>query len=288
MDDPFSMLSRKEADLVLLVLASQGIIAHSERENRFFNVVVDHPQQQERAEKVLRQYYAENRKTGDDPRIPAFPLSWRSQTTIVMMLLLVAVHFFAVYHGSHRQLIYDYGSSALYVIQGEHYRLVTSLMLHADLQHLAGNLAGLFVFGASLLNLTGPGAGCLMILLSGMTGNLMNAYFYKTAHLSIGASTAVLGTAGVLTAMQVVKRRGITGINPRTFVPLAAGAALVGMLSGGENTDLSAHLFGFISGLLIGTVYAVFGRSGRKSAKKEAVYLCVCAASAGLAWMRAF
>ncbi len=44
----------------------------------------------------------------------------------------------------------------------------------------------------------------------------------------------------------------------KAWLPLGAGLALLSMLgSGGERTDLMAHLFGFMTGLILGAFYGV-------------------------------
>ncbi|MCF8045448.1 MAG: rhomboid family intramembrane serine protease, partial [Desulfarculaceae bacterium] len=161
-----------------------------------------------------------------------------------------------------------------------------ALMLHSDIEHLAGNLAGIFIFGTALFQTAGFGTGSLILLFSGFFGNILNAWCFKAVHLSIGASTSVMGAAGALTAFQAVRRRNLHGLNARTLVPVAAGLAILGMLSGGENTDVSAHLFGFLCGGLIGLVYFSVQGSPQPSVSKERFRLGVCAAAMAASWMK--
>jgi hypothetical protein len=70
----------------------------------------------------------------------------------------------------------------------------------------------------------------------------------------------VFGAIGILAGFQTVlllarrhepRRRSLRTID--LVGPIAGGLALLGSLgSGGENTDLGAHGFGFLAGLLIG------------------------------------
>ena len=139
---------------------------------------------------------------------------------------------------------------------GQWYRLITSLTLHADFTHLAGNcLIGgmLFYF---FLQINGAGFGLLAVLLSGATGNLINDLAHGRQHFSVGFSTAIFGIIGMLSMYQMVEQRQPFGI--RLFVPFMAGAALLAMLgSSGERTDLGSHLFGLLSGLVIGLFIAI-------------------------------
>ena len=84
--------------------------------------------------------------------------------------------------------------------QGEIWRLVTALTLHANAQHLVSNLAfgSLFLFYFS--RYVGYGLAGLSVLATGAFGNAINVYMQGTTHLSIGASTAVFGALGLLSA----------------------------------------------------------------------------------------
>ncbi|MBU2627915.1 MAG: rhomboid family intramembrane serine protease, partial [Proteobacteria bacterium] len=108
------------------------------------------------------------------------------------------------------------------------------------------------------ITLSGFGTGPFMLLLAGTLGNLMNACLYKTAHLSIGASTAIMGAAGLLVAYQITRNDKPFRLN--TLMPLFAGAVLVAMLSQGDRTDVWAHVFGFLSGLFTGIIFFPLNR----------------------------
>ena len=166
------------------------------------------------------------------------------------MTILAAIHLLCLHQNSHEAMVLKYGSSSLFIGQGENYRAITALFLHADARHLLGNLAGLLIFGAPFIRLSGFGTGPFMLLLTGTLGNLMTAGLYRTAHLSIGASTSVMGAAGLLTAFQMTRKQRSLSLD--TVIPLIAGATLVGLLSQGERTDVFAHVFGFLSGFILG------------------------------------
>ena len=110
--------------------------------------------------------------------------------------------------GNRSDIIKHYGSSASQIIDGEHYRTITALFLHGDVLHLIGNMAGIALFGTAVCSITGWGVGWLMILFTGSIGNLLNAYFYQAGHRSIGASTAVFGCIGFLSACQFMVKMG--------------------------------------------------------------------------------
>ncbi|MDY0221976.1 MAG: rhomboid family intramembrane serine protease [Desulfobacterium sp.] len=249
-------LDRESARIFALVLLSQGFEVVVERQENRFELKIDDDRRDEALE-LLHLFYGENLRTGRSANeVKAVQKVWGP---VWVVLLLGAVHWSADFYGVKSSVVHGFGSSALYILQGEIYRTVTALFLHADLGHLLGNAVGMIVFGVPVCTLVGTLPGLLMILSAGAAGNFVTALCYRTAHLSIGASTSVMGAAGILTAVQTAKRiRAGQGFHPKIFFPLGAGIALVGMLSGGENTDVLAHLTGFGAGLVLGALSAFF------------------------------
>ena len=139
------------------------------------------------------------------------------------------------------------------VLEGQWWRTVTALTLHADVIHLSGNLlfGGLFV--AAVCQLLGSGVGLLSILLSGSIGNLLNVLVRGPGHQSLGASTAVFGAVALMVSVQWHRRRGSQSGRTRRWTLLAAGLAFLGFLGmSGERTDVLAHVAGFLVGLVGG------------------------------------
>lgn len=134
----------------------------------------------------------------------------------------------------------------------EWWRPATSLFLHADLEHLFGNLGLGVLFGLWAGHSLGPWRGWCLMLLAGVAGNFMNILVRRTEDFaSLGASTAVFGALGLLTGAglwQSIRHPDRSG-PMRPLVPLIAGMILLAWLgSGGPRTDVSAHLCGFVAG----------------------------------------
>lgn len=142
---------------------------------------------------------------------------------------------------------------------GEWWRLFTALTLHADLSHLAGNLVFGTVFGLFAGRLLGSGVGWLAIVLSAAGGNLINTLLLESTHRSIGASTAVFAALGLVAgfvwrARLMSQERWVYRLGP-----IVGGLALLMYTgTGDENTDIGAHLMGFVSGFLSGVVLVRF------------------------------
>lgn len=143
---------------------------------------------------------------------------------------------------------------------GQWWRLITALTLHADSGHLIGNILVGGVIIHLLSRLTGYGVGWLLILGSAGFANWCNIALRNTQHLSVGFSTAVFAAIGLLSGIQEHHSRRAFF---KVFIPIGAGLGLLAMLGlGGERTDLGAHLFGFVCGLASGLAYR-FSRVAR-------------------------
>ena len=139
--------------------------------------------------------------------------------------------------------------------QGEWWRLITGLTLHADPVHVLGNVVIGGIVIHFLCKILGSGLGWLLVLLAGTAGNTMNIFFHSEQHLSVGFSTAVFAAVGILTGLELKRSFRLKNV----ILPLGAGASLLAMLgSGGERTDLGAHFWGLVAGGAVGVFAASF------------------------------
>jgi rhomboid protease GluP len=252
----YKNLSADQVDTYGLVLSSSGISHRSSKGNQGWDLLVNDTEY-EKALSTIEQYLKENQ----DIYLANDTFSYKYHKTFTglwVSAILLACHVAIAIGNDSGAFIRAYGSSASQILRGELYRSVTSLMIHASVSHLAGNILGIAIFGTAVCSVMGWGVGWLMILATGIAGNLINAVLYKAGHLSVGASTAVFGAIGILAAHQFVKRFRLPGRRMRAWLPLGGGLALLAILGSGEHTDLTAHLFGFVAGIILGALYAVF------------------------------
>jgi membrane associated rhomboid family serine protease len=142
------------------------------------------------------------------------------------------------------------------VPQGDWWRTVTALTLHADLGHLLGNLLMGSAIGFFAVRLLGLGLGWTTIIAAGAAGNGINAWVQGASHNSIGASTAIFAGLGLVSVFGWTRRRHLRDWAQRT-APLVGGALLLAYTgTGGERTDIVAHLTGFLAGAAFGFLYA--------------------------------
>lgn len=138
---------------------------------------------------------------------------------------------------------------------GEWWRTVTALTLHSGLRHLAGNIVFGAFFGYFAGRLLGSGVAWAAIVVSGATGNLLNTLLLESTHRAIGASTAVFAALGILAGFVWRARLMSQERWPYRVGPIVGGFALLMYTGTGDaNTDIGAHLMGFLCGLASGVV----------------------------------
>lgn len=263
----FNRLNRKQADSFSLVLSAAGIGNRVIDDADGFRIDVPEPHVSGALEAIYR-YQAENQPTENELTARSVVSTHKNLSGIAIALVLLSIHW-AILASSVPQDYYDvFGANARRIQEGEVYRCVTALLVHADAAHVAGNMVGVVLFGSAVCTITGSGVGWLMMLACGLLGNLMNAFSYETGHLSIGASTAVFSGVGILCALQAVNALRTGKGWKRMVVVLGAGMALLAVLGTSARSDVGAHLYGFFCGGLMGSVYGLWtvnplGRTGQ-------------------------
>jgi rhomboid protease GluP len=181
--------------------------------------------------------------------------AWVGAAAYAVVLLGVA------YLAGHRAFADNWLSSGVVdtaaVRGGELWRTVTALTLHFDVAHLLANLG----FGAAFLwlasQLLGPGVALAAVVTAASLANLVDTFLQPLDHVSAGASTAVFATLGLLAAYSWRRRADDGGRWAYRWAPLVAGVFLLAFTgAGGENTDVLAHLTGFVVGGCAGVALA--------------------------------
>jgi membrane associated rhomboid family serine protease len=239
-----------------------------------------------RALASLSAYERENPRKLAERVEPMAPPNWFAGVAVALLLLI----FFAITVQWQPALSWvERGSAnAEKIVQGEPWRTVTALTLHADVAHALSNAVAVALFLGAVSSLVGVGLACALILLAGAGGNLANALLHGSPHISLGASTAIFGAVGLLGSLGLTRRRRSALSRWRAWLPVAAALALLGMFgSSGPRVDIWAHLFGLIVGAVLGIPVAMVAP---RPPQLRIQWACGTAAVAVLiyCWMLAF
>jgi membrane associated rhomboid family serine protease len=201
----------------------------------------------ERATAELAAYRAENARRTGRRQLMEVGSGWPGVAAYVATLLVV---FLAVHSGALDRDWLAAGSLEMGRVRaGEWWRVVTALTVHVEPDHLLGNLAFGSFFGYFAGRYFGTGVGWLAIVGAAAVADALDAAIQPPGNSSIGASTAVFAALGLLTAY--TWQRGFWKSTPwrARIAPIVAGIGLLAFTgAGGENTDVTAHLAGFVTG----------------------------------------
>ncbi len=237
---------QREAEEWALVLQSQGVDATARRGAAGWTLELA-AADAARARELLLAWERENVRAPEPPLPPLGPFPWLA----VLALGAALLAFFAVTGPREAQAFWFAAGSARAsrILDGEWWRALTALTLHADADHVLGNVLAGALFAGALGRRYGGGVAVAALVASGTLGNLANALLHRAGHDSVGASTAVFGAVGVLAADALVQRRVPRG---GRLAPLAAGLGILAMLGTSERADLWAHFFGLAAGVALG------------------------------------
>jgi membrane associated rhomboid family serine protease len=207
------------------------------------------PEDHARAAWEIERYLRENRGKR------AAPVSWPKYRhalwgVAAYAAVLISVTVAALYGVGERNWV-NRGVLQIGLIErGEWWRPFTALTLHADLGHLLANLAFGVLFAYPASQFVGVGVAWLAILLAAGAANAVDMALHPPTHSILGASTAVFAALGLASAFSWRRRASGLLTWMQRASPLVAGVALLAFTGiGGEQTDVLAHVLGFLAGV---------------------------------------
>jgi len=255
----FSATTRPACDEFHLVFQSVGIDSEVvDYEDKYYLLVDESVA--EYAYTQLKVYVEENAPEQHITR-PLRPFKQGFVAAYIYAIILVLVNILQNNHAFGLDWTQLGLADSYKLVAGEWWLNFTALSLHADIAHLAGNIGFGVLFGLLVSQYIGAGAAWLTILLSGATGNALNAWLYNSLHLSMGASTMVFAALGILGVFSLNARYAYHQRGIRRWLPFFAAIALLGFTgTAGERTDVLAHISGFASGCVAATLWLTLGK----------------------------
>jgi rhomboid protease GluP len=173
----------------------------------------------------------------------------------------------------------DFGPRTL---SGEWWRMLASTFLHGGFLHIGFNMLALWSLGPLVEKIVGRAAYLLAYLACGLGGSLLSLWWHPMI-VSIGASGAIFGIAGVLMSVLYLKHLPI----PKEYLKKnlwSVGAFIAYNLVFGavaHGVDNAAHLGGLITGLLVGAALVPAFDRRASALRRYAVFPLFAVALAG-------
>jgi len=169
------------------------------------------------------------------------------------------------------------------VADGQWWRLLSAMWLHAHPLHLALNAIFLWRFGDYVERLLGPVVFLIVYVLAGVVASAVSLQFHG---LSVGASGAIFGLVGVLLTVAMTSRgRGGLGemvaeLRPNLISIVVANLFLGFLMQGVDN---AAHIGGLAGGLVLGWLVGRHSLDATPSPRLTVIPIVMTAAIAAAA-----
>jgi membrane associated rhomboid family serine protease len=138
------------------------------------------------------------------------------------------------------------------MLQGQYWRFVTPIFLHANLLHVGLNMLNFVVLGVFIERLVGHLRFLLIYMVTGVV-SIIASFVFSPQEVSVGASGAIFGLVGAYSIFVLVHRQAFNrgGIPVLLWLLFIIGLNLsIGLFV--QNVDNFAHLGGLLSGFLLG------------------------------------
>jgi rhomboid protease GluP len=153
----------------------------------------------------------------------------------------------------------DYGPLTL---NGEWWRLLTSTFVHGGLLHVALNMWCLLMLGPLAELAFGKLPYVAAYIATGLCASLTSTLYHPNS-IGVGASGAIFGVAGFLITPLALKRLTVYSTSKSSTLRMLVQFAVINLVIGSaiRVVDVSAHVGGLVSGLIIGLFFAARPRT---------------------------
>ncbi|MGH9835771.1 MAG: rhomboid family intramembrane serine protease [Blastocatellia bacterium] len=180
------------------------------------------------------------------------------------------------------------------VREGDWYRLVTPIFIHAGLIHLLSNSYALWVVGPQVEKLYGSARFLLIYLLAGI-GGVVGSYvgqeiLNKPNVPSVGASGAIFGLFGVLAVFGYRYRHELPGAFRRAFGAGVLPVIVINLIIGFSIPfiDNSAHIGGLITGAILTFIVPYIAPGAERVSKAGLLIMALCVVVIGYCFAQAY
>ncbi|HJR89332.1 MAG TPA: rhomboid family intramembrane serine protease [Aeromicrobium sp.] len=195
----------------------------------------------------------EGRKSVRQPRTVAGGAISANAGGVSFTLIAINVAVFLLQLATSGRLTDDAQMDSSAVATGEYWRLLTGEFLHANPIHLALNMFALYLFGPAAERALGTTRFVASYLTMAVAASTF--VYVLSGAPTVGASGAIFGLFGLVFVLLLKAGQDVRG--------LLVLLVINGVISLQANISWQAHLGGFLTGLLLGAVFAYAPRASR-------------------------
>ena len=154
-------------------------------------------------------------------------------------------------------ILYAGGNLNPFTLDGEQWRVITSMFLHFGVIHLLVNMLGLYLLGSALEQIVGTPRFILIYFFCGIAAGIASLLF-NLYTISAGASGAIFGLFGYRLGADLVQDSG----DRQKLIALAIGfigfVIVNALVATSVSVDIPGHLGGFMTGFVIAVLHYRF------------------------------
>ena len=172
--------------------------------------------------------------------------------SIILMIHLIIFIFTSVpYLDDLEWFEYLAGNNEM-ILAGEYWRLITPIFVHLGFSHILFNSFSLIIFAPALERTLGSFTFIIVYLAAGIAANIATLLIQPAYFTHVGASGAIFGLFGIYLAFVFFKKGLIHSNDQQIIIPIAVVSVIMTFLQ--PNINITGHIFGLISGILIGKI----------------------------------
>jgi rhomboid protease GluP len=174
----------------------------------------------------------------------------------ILIFIVMAFTRVGIFEPDVKSLLQWGGNIRFLTLNGQYWRLLSSMFLHAGLIHLACNMFALLYVGVVLEPSIGKYKYLFAYIFTGLSASVSSLIINENV-VSVGASGAIFGLFGLLIALLLCKEFKIKDLSKKSLLLSIGFFVFYNLLNGFSKTgiDNAAHIGGLISGFLIGLSY---------------------------------
>ncbi len=266
-DDKYAWIIDTEGKQLII---DEGKVADFYGLKAMFECFLKAPEAAENKIKEVEQQVLDDIRKRQRERIRPSYIPWVTYSLVALNIVVFIVCT------STGELLYNIGEVSLRntLVEGQWYRLITSMFLHGDLAHIFNNMLILYLLGNMAEERLGRWKFGLSYFVCGIIAGLVSLgakYYNGMDANSIGASGAVYGIFGIalVTEFATINWRKVNAATVRRvcLVLLCIGISLFADAQT-EGIDFEAHVGGLCMGAMIGMAW-YFKRLRKLREKKD-------------------